>query len=290
MQLLIFLQPSINCYRWYDQFISQAVGLGFSVYLEEERNEEVRDTSDNVILVSSDGPRADKIMDNFDTIVVSDSPNNLFLSLLNSTELPDVFNSVRHASKVLAYSGTMVCRGARQVAVDGKDNSLTIAGIHISHTDFPPCPIHNDEISLASVLSANMSGQAQPHSLQNVDIRILETHDGSPYCGEWIQLSGRPKLIVAGPYTFHGPGEWKIRVEFAIDEVVNYVPLDIAWGSGDSSVPHEFIFDEAGVYCFEDLYSCDAISQLRLMVALSKPSFAGRIKITSVTVIELSES
>lgn len=223
-------------------------------------------------------------MGSFDTIVISDSPSNLFFSLLNTTNSPDVFNSVRHASKVLAYSGAMAGRGAIQVAVDGKDNSFALAGIYISHTDFPPCPIHDDEISLSSVLSANMSGDTQAHSLQNVDIRILETHDGSPYCGEWIQLSGRPKLIVAGPYTFHGPGDWKVRVEFAVDEVVNYVPLDIAWGSGDRSTPHEFIFDEAGIYCFEDLYSCDAISQLRLTVALSKPSFAGRIKITSVSV------
>lgn len=284
MRILVFVQPSINCYRWYDQFISKAIGVGFSVYLEEERDQKADDSFDNVIFVSSDGPRAFMIMDDFETIVVSDSPNNLFVSLLNSTESPDVFNSVRHASKVLAYSGAMEVKGARQVAVDGKDNCISIAGIHINHTDFPPCPIHDDEVSLASVLSASMSGDKQAHSLPNVDIRILETNDGNPYCGEWIQLSGRPKLIIAGPYTFHGPGEWKIRVEFAVDEVVNHVPLDIAWGPGDSSVPHEFIFEETGVYCFEDSYSCHAISQLRLTVALSKPSFAGRIKVTSVSI------
>lgn len=110
---------------------------------------------------------------------------------------------------------------------------------------------------------------------------IAGQKDGGP---ARIDLTGRDRLLMDGPYLVLPPGLWRATLKLGIDPQGRDAPLAFDWGEAHDMVTVEETIDEAGFYSvsLERLFEGPGTAVLR--ISLTQPLFQGVLEVVDCTV------
>lgn len=184
----------------------------------------------------------------------------------------------RQTSRQLALASSYVEAGAKLVADD--DDWLSVPG-------------------LGDVRPAALASTHQPAPLGELAIyRTLPPHVGTtalwaPHIFDYtkgqarlggeplIDLTGRGRILVHGPYIALSHGTWRIEVEVEVDAQTSQVFLRFDWGTGTDVVSEDLVTSTSGRYRIVLDRSWDDNGEAELRVWAARPMFQGRIQITN---------
>lgn len=83
-----------------------------------------------------------------------------------------------------------------------------------------------------------------------------------------VDITGRPRLIVYGPYIFLTPGVWRSTVRLAFDEDAASKRYQLQWGGSESYAAHEFSPGRSGVFeiSLDHEWTTHAATEIRLVL------------------------
>lgn len=92
-----------------------------------------------------------------------------------------------------------------------------------------------------------------------------------------IDLTGRARIVVHGPYLHLPPGRWKATVQFTVEVLSQAPKLRVEWGSAPSFAAFETEVSESGVYELSLEHEWLAPGPAQVVVWLAQPIFEGRL-------------
>lgn len=113
------------------------------------------------------------------------------------------------------------------------------------------------------------------------DLLWEATNPVRPLADETLDLTGRSRLLVFGPFIMLPRGRWKIRLNLEVRIATSPIVLGFEWGAEDPSVD-DFSFDRSGVYLveIEHEWAEEAVAQLKII--LRQATFSGYLKIINI--------
>lgn len=106
---------------------------------------------------------------------------------------------------------------------------------------------------------------------------------------QWIDLTGRMRPLVFGPYIDLPAGRWRADVRFAVDPERGHAPLLFEWGSGNDYCRIMTDVERSGVYGIQldRIWTEHGAAQLRIWTA--HPVFEGLLSFQSCRVTRVSD-
>ena len=110
--------------------------------------------------------------------------------------------------------------------------------------------------------------------------------DGGP---SRIDLTGRDRLLMDGPYMLLPPGLWRATLKMAIDPQGRDVPLALDWGEAHDMVSVEETVEQAGFYSvsLDRLFESAGTAVLR--ISLTQPLFQGTLEVVECAIERLPD-
>lgn len=104
-----------------------------------------------------------------------------------------------------------------------------------------------------------------------------------------IDLTGRSRTLLFGPYTYLSAGHWLIEAEVMIDPEDGAAHIRFEWGANPQFTTISARVAEAGVYNVRMHWSCDIPAAAELRVIATQAHFEGTFELLSVTVRRVAE-
>lgn len=98
-------------------------------------------------------------------------------------------------------------------------------------------------------------------------------HGGSPD----IDLTGRARILLFGPFVYLPAGAWTVNIDFSLDPFNGKVPLKFEWGNETEFVSHAVHVARAGQYTITLARDWDAVALAQVRIWLTEPLFQGRL-------------
>lgn len=92
-----------------------------------------------------------------------------------------------------------------------------------------------------------------------------------------IDLTGRARIVVHGPYKALEPGLWRIRVKVRVETEGFAIPLRFEWGGADDVTGETVHIETAGHYEMSLDYDWPDGGHAALRLWVAQPTFAGRL-------------
>lgn len=102
-----------------------------------------------------------------------------------------------------------------------------------------------------------------------------------------LDITGRPRILVYGPYLALPPGKWGIQVELAVDPSAARHELRLDWGTPTEFISTTLRCNQGGVYGVEMEHSWSLAGPAELRLLLMEGAFDGMVKFFGATLIRL---
>lgn len=103
----------------------------------------------------------------------------------------------------------------------------------------------------ATALDLYSAGNPQPGTVAHWPVTLfsfdLRKGEEAAVVGR-LDLTGRPRILVYGPYIALPPGVWRARIRFAVDAAAARRRYRLEWGDLTTFAEHRFTPGEAGLY------------------------------------------
>lgn len=275
---LIIIPSSPEAAEWQRLIQDQARASGIAVYT----------ASDNVV----DPPRSFsiRISDNLDDLSVQGyDEKTVILTQVDTLgswtgrQRADVSLalSALPADVRLRYITPSIVRGAKSVEIT---SFLALSGdLELGATDTP----------VDHALALYREGPLRPgviYSWAPADFMIDPKHervDGAPDIR--IDLTGRARCLVHGPYVALPKGHWRATVRFSVDDSACRYPLRFEWGPLAQFAAFEAFPDKPGHFVVEIAHDFDEAAICEMRLILPESSLAGILTLEGVD-IEMIET
>lgn len=89
----------------------------------------------------------------------------------------------------------------------------------------------------------------------------------APILGE-LDVTGRPRFLVSGPYLLMPSGRWRATIRLSFDHHLSRAGFRVDWGGVDTYASHEFHPQRAGVFelALDHHWEAPASAELRVLV------------------------
>ena len=106
---------------------------------------------------------------------------------------------------------------------------------------------------------------------------------------QWIDLTGRMRPLVFGPYISLPVGRWKVEVRFAVDPERGHAPLLFEWGAGNDFCRIMTDVEHRGAYsiALDRVWTEHGAAQLRIWTA--HPVFEGLLNFQGARVTRVAD-
>lgn len=104
-----------------------------------------------------------------------------------------------------------------------------------------------------------------------------------------IDLTGRARIVVHGPYRVLEPGFWRIRVKVGVETEGFSVPLRFEWGGADDVTGETVHIKTPGLYEMSLDYDWPNGGHAALRLWVAQPVFAGRLRFLGAEVERLQD-
>lgn len=104
-----------------------------------------------------------------------------------------------------------------------------------------------------------------------------------------MDITGRPRFLIFGPYIFLPKGVWRMTARLGFDTDAGDRPYQIHWGDSSDYVSHDFTPSRSGVFeiTLEREWRTHAVSEIRLM--LVEGAFHGTLSWLGATVSRVDQ-
>ncbi len=224
----------------------------------------------------------------FKTAVVKDTPGAAMQALASDGSRSAMIAAAYHGSATFAYAADMIRQGA--VVLDASAPFLLLPllgevaaeqGVSSSTDTWRPLDIYSS-LPPAVGVEAEWPLSAFSYPIMKPE-GVLETGRSD------IDLTGRARTIVYGPYIHLSPGLWEVEVESLIDPDGGMSHLRFEWGSNPDFVGSSVSVSRSGIYRIRLQRCWSGIGPSEMRVATVQPHFHGRFELLSVKVRLLSD-
>ncbi len=117
------------------------------------------------------------------------------------------------------------------------------------------------------------------------DLFLFETKAASAGLGLGVlDITGRPRMLVNGPYFFMPPGSWRACIRFGVDKDAAKHQYRLDWGTMTACVSEYVTPRQPGVYELELDYTWDDVAPAEIRLILTEGSFMGTLLFQGMTV------
>ena len=104
-----------------------------------------------------------------------------------------------------------------------------------------------------------------------------------PTCGV-LDTTGRPRILVFGPFLSMPPGQWRARMRFAVDSEAAQRQYRLDWGTRTACVSEYVTPGAPGVYELEMDFTWTEVDVAEIRLILVEGSFMGTLMFQGITV------
>lgn len=262
------LPPSQNLQEWLSALRSSAEGQGLSVVEVLTGNEQIAPED---IVITSD-------LD-FARLAGANEANSTVLRLqpfvgLEDCELADIPFRVLDVTRRIAAAYDFKGRSIPS----GGNFPSPFAGLSAPATSLRTPSVLEEGFQNALAFLEQGSAEWSPAIFS-----YSKSGGGSENVGV-VDITGRPRLVVYGPYIFLTRGVWRITVRLAFDVDAAQKPYQIQWGSSESYAEYDFVPNRSGIFeiSMEHDWPSHAASEVRVM--LLEGAFHGSLTLLGVNI------
>ncbi len=92
-----------------------------------------------------------------------------------------------------------------------------------------------------------------------------------------VDLTGRARVLLFGPFVYLPAGTWTVNIDLAIDPMGGKVPLRFEWGNETEFVSHAASVTTAGHYTITLVRDWEGVAPAQVRLWLTQPLFQGRL-------------
>lgn len=289
--LLVYFTGSPRAERWREAMIGLAQECGWQVAEDDGSADLVeRLGADQPMLVLSSLIGPSHIAGcGLQVAVVKDTPSASVQALAADQSRAALNAAVYHSSAMFAFAADLAKQGA--IVLDANASSLRLPLLG-EVAAAPGAGVSTEawhSLDIYKSLPPSVGAEADwPLSVFNYPIMTSEGlfDTGKPL----IDLTGRARTIVYGPYTFLTSGLWEVEVKMMIDPDGGRSHLRFEWGSNPDYVGSTATVSRSGVYSIRLQRYWPTIGHSEMRVKAIQPHFHGRFELLSVNVRLLSEA
>jgi hypothetical protein len=289
--LLVYFTGSPRAAQWRSAMTGLAHARGWLI-AEDDGTLELAErlASDQPALVFSSLTIPSQLAgERLQTAVVKDTPGAAMLALASDQSRASLIMAAYQGSALFAYAAVMARQGA--VVLDANAPSLSLpllgevaAGPSAGHTPntWRSLDIY-DALPPPAGARANWPLEAFNYPIMTAD-GLVDTGRAA------IDLTGRARTIVYGPYTYLPPGLWEVEVKVMIDPDGGAAHLRFEWGTNPEYVGSSASVTKSGEYRVRLQRFWSNVGPSEMRITTIQPHFHGRFELLSVSVRLLSES
>lgn len=223
------------------------------------------------------------------TAVVMDTPDAAMLALASDRSRGSLINAAYQGSALFAYAAGMAKQGAVVLDANAPSLSLPLLG-EVAAAPGVQSPMDAwRSLEIYESLPPPIGAKANwPLRAFNYPVMTAEglVDTGRPE----IDLTGRARTIVYGPYTYLSPGLWEVEVEVLVDPDGGASHLRFEWGANPEYVGSSASVTRSGVYSIRLQRFWPSVGPSEMRITTLQPHFHGHFELLSVTVRLLSEA
>lgn len=285
--LYVYFTGSPRAVLWRDAISTLAHQHGWCV-AEDDGSEDLieRLGSDRPLLILSSLATPSRfVWDGLQVVVVKDTPAAAVQALALDRSRQAKLHAAYNGSTLFAQAADMVAGGAIVLDADASTLLLPMLGRVAVASDV-------DTRSLVEVWHSLDIYRALPPTLGASALWPLDafkypvmTPEGQlDLGGAVIDLTGRARTLVYGPYTHLSPGLWEVEVKVLVEPDGGGAQLRFEWGCNPDYVGTSASIARTGVYriCLQRAWQAVGPSEMR--VTTIQPHFHGRFELISVEV------
>lgn len=118
---------------------------------------------------------------------------------------------------------------------------------------------------------SSLSTRVWAPELFRLDMREAERRERP----QRMDVAGRARALVWGPYELMTPGVWRATARFLVDRWACRHTYRLEWGGSASYATHEFVPGRAGVFEVSAEYAWPAPADAELRIILTESSLGG---------------
>lgn len=290
-RLFILLPPSARAARWRSALSNTAHALGWTVLEEVGADIDVRiaDLGSEPLLVLSSAPPAwTSGGEGFVCLVITDEPDAVVAALAEDQSRRGLADATMHASIHMAAASDLAVAGATVASASALVLDIPLLG---------EVSLERDDQIVAASTWRNLdiyrslppqAGAAAEWRLEAFNYPVKQGSEVFESGDPCIDLTGRVRTLVYGPYTYLTAGRWRVRVEVIVNPEGGLAHLWFEWGSGvDVCVVHSTV-DTPGVYAIDLDHDWPQSGPAELRINTLQPHFRGSLELCSVVVERLN--
>lgn len=181
-----------------------------------------------------------------DWIILTDHPRAIWSEAAGAGDAAHPQRDVLSMTSIrLAAAAEWVEAGAR--AIDAAGDTIDLPGLgvlRLAETNRDHPMVEDPALDLYALLPPPVGAKAH-WRLAHFSYPVGHGFDGGT---PEIDLTGRARILVHGPYVQLPPGVWEVRFEFAIDPMGKPLRFRFDWGVGDDMVTCNPTIHQAGRY------------------------------------------
>jgi hypothetical protein len=288
--LWIVLTPSVDHEAWLKCLLRTASDCGRDL-VSFWTTPEPRAADDPPVLYVTHDAALVTHVDPADVVVIMPQPETAAETTADLYDLYPPF-SVFHASMLLA----------RAVALSKKARILTAEQLSrkpVRVELFPGVVVEPPEAergsprpAVSAALGMYRLGRPRPGTTVNWSERLF-TYDPKSCVDEAplgvLDVTGRPRTLLYGPYLALPPGRWRVNVRFAIDDDAAGHEMRFDWGPGSDFISQSETPNAGGVYEVEVDHTVDEVGAWQFRILLMEGAFEGRLTFQGGIVTMLDE-
>lgn len=272
----VYQVPSRNELGWRHDLYRHAAASGWMNY--EGALPEGCDSELNHLLVTSDP--AQILSPVVDFWVVLGRPASESAGWMQGVLSFSVGECISLTSSVMAAADFLVHRGAEFSDADGEEIRIPLLGV-VKRTEVASNYSPNeDTVKRAEKTLAHFEIlPTQPNVWSEWDGSLLRVPGAEIFGLGAIDLTGRARGLIEGPFLTLSPGCWRIDSEWDIADLTSEVALQFSWGPyGDVVTCHETARHQGRYRVLMDAH-WSGLAPAMLSVSLTNPCFHGSLSL-----------
>lgn len=234
------------------------------------------------LLVTMGGRRLDTLTKADEGVVIAPSAERVAAACMPMAD-NDWPEAARMASSFLADAYTLVDQGAQLINAESRKFDIPILGtVDLPHNMPETLPTVPRAVSEAMAMYSTDANKRNGPITWLTDFLFSASDPPKRYVGAPIDLCGRARLVLFGPYLALPKGQWEVVAEFKVCPKSGPLHLGFEWGGVTNFETMNLAFDRTGVYKVTLSHYWGVPEAAHFRVWVRRAAFLGSLQLISM--------